>query len=209
MKRFFLSIAAVVVLASPAVAEFEDGLIAYTRGDYMTAFQEWYPLAEEGDAVAQNRIASMFLLGRGVAKDFSEAINWFRQSAEQGDAASQFELGMIYKRGVAAGQDYVEAQNWFNMGAVQGDARSQYQLGQLYKNGLGVAPDPVEAYKWFNLAAGAANGREYALANTERKLMERDMSPDQISTAQSLARDWRAAHPVEDMRTMEEESEEE
>ena len=122
MKRLFLSIATVIVFASPAVAEFEDGLIAYTRGDYVSAFQEWYPLAQDGDAVAQNRLASMYLLGRGVAKDYSEAENWFRQSAEQGDAASQFELGMMYKRGIAVGQDYGEAQNWFNLGANQGDA---------------------------------------------------------------------------------------
>ena len=37
----------------PATAsDFGSGLSAYNRGDYITAFRDWYPLAEHGDAAA-------------------------------------------------------------------------------------------------------------------------------------------------------------
>jgi hypothetical protein len=35
--------------AEPATAgDFRSGLSAYNRGDYITAFRDWYPLAESG-----------------------------------------------------------------------------------------------------------------------------------------------------------------
>jgi TPR repeat protein len=36
------------------------------RGDYATAFREWLPLAEQGDALAQQYLGNMYATGRGV-----------------------------------------------------------------------------------------------------------------------------------------------
>ncbi len=141
MKRLVLGLAAAIAVTTSAFAEFEDGQIAFTRGEYATAFEEWFPLAREGDAVAQNRIGSLYLRGRGVAQDFVEAGNWFRAAADQGDADSQFELGLIHKRGIGVESDPAAAFDWFQAAARQGNGRAQYQLGLLYKEGVGVAED--------------------------------------------------------------------
>ncbi len=34
-------------------ADFNKGLTAYDNGDYVTALNEWRPLAEQGDAIAR------------------------------------------------------------------------------------------------------------------------------------------------------------
>ncbi len=51
MKRTWLGLSIVVglalMLATPILAGFQEGLDAYTRGDYDTALKEFRPLAEQ------------------------------------------------------------------------------------------------------------------------------------------------------------------
>jgi len=39
--------------------DFDKGYAAYKSGDHATAFREWRPLAEQGDAVAQYNLGLM------------------------------------------------------------------------------------------------------------------------------------------------------
>ena len=58
MRRIAATLTFIVALlfsAGSAWADFDDGEAAYRRGDLATAFQEWLPLAEQGDARAQSR----------------------------------------------------------------------------------------------------------------------------------------------------------
>ena len=45
-------------------------------------------LADQGDASAQHALGSMYLSGRGIAKDARKGLVWWRKSAEQGYAVS-------------------------------------------------------------------------------------------------------------------------
>ena len=47
----------IVCLAMPTWADFQAGLEAYNRGDYMTALREFRPLADQG-AIVQGLLAS-------------------------------------------------------------------------------------------------------------------------------------------------------
>ena len=71
--------------------------------------------------------------------------------------------------------------------ASQGDAESQCNLGVMYANGEGVPQDFVQAHTWFNLAAaqGHTNGA------TNRDLVAKEMTPQQIGQAEELARNWK------------------
>ena len=60
------------------MADYQDGLEAYERGDYATAMQEWRPLAEQGDAIAQYNFGLMYAFGQGVVQDYAEAVKWYR-----------------------------------------------------------------------------------------------------------------------------------
>jgi uncharacterized protein len=86
MRRLFQSVlaAAFLAMASVAVAgPFEDGQAAYDRHDYTTALQVWQPLADHGDAKAQNKLGNMYAHGRGLARDYAQALKWYRLAADQ------------------------------------------------------------------------------------------------------------------------------
>ena len=58
-----------LALPGPAIADqFSDGVTAYNRLDYTTALRFSRPLAERGNAAAQNNLGSAYENGRGVAK---------------------------------------------------------------------------------------------------------------------------------------------
>jgi hypothetical protein len=129
----------------------------------------------------------MYAKGRGVPKDDTEAVKWYRLAAGQGNAKAQSNLGVMYDLGRGVPQDYAEAVKWYRFAAGQGNAKAQYNLGLMYKRGRGVPKDYAEAHKWFNLAA--SRGHKEAVKN--RGIVSRLMSRDQIAEAQRLAREWK------------------
>ena len=76
--------------------DFGKGMTAYDRGDFATAFSQWMPLAEQGDADAQYNLGVMYDNGEGVTQDDAEAVKWYRRAAEQGNAFAQHNLGVMY-----------------------------------------------------------------------------------------------------------------
>ena len=82
-----------------AAADYESGYAAYWRGDYQTAYREWRPLAEQGDAQAQYNLGMMYESGKGVAGDSAEAVKWHRRAAERGYLEAQLRLGVMHDNG--------------------------------------------------------------------------------------------------------------
>ncbi len=110
-----------LLLSTQAHANFQEALDAHKRGDYALAFKEYKTLADQGDALAQTMLGSMFDMGNGVAKDPQEAVRWYRLAAVQGDATGQLMLGIHYFYGKGVRQDYTEAHWWLSLSAAQGN----------------------------------------------------------------------------------------
>jgi len=125
--------------------DFQDGVDAYERKDYKTAYKLWLPLAEQGFAQAQFNLGVMYDKGLGVPQDYKEAVKWYRLSAEQGEAYAQFNLGVLYAKGQGVPQDYKEAIKWYRLAAEQGHHEAQTNLGAMYGKGQGVPQDYKEA----------------------------------------------------------------
>ena len=119
MKYVFGFLAAILL---PVVvhAGFEEGVAAYIRDDYDTAYRELLPLAQQGNAVAQLALGWMYREGHGAPQDYKEAMKWYRLVAEQGEADAQFNLGVMYVKGRGVPQDYVQAHLWYTLAAAQG-----------------------------------------------------------------------------------------
>ena len=60
----------------------------------------------------------MYEDGKGVARDYAEAVKWYRLAAEQGDATGQINLGAMYYQGRGVAQDYVRAYMWADLAAA-------------------------------------------------------------------------------------------
>ncbi len=115
-----------------AYAGLDEGLAAYNKADFKTALKEWKPLAEQGDADAQNNLGVMYANGQGVAQDDKQAVSWYRKAAEQGDAKAQYNLGNMYDQGRGVAQDDKQAASWYRKAAEQGHAQAQNNLGVMY-----------------------------------------------------------------------------
>ncbi|NYT26862.1 MAG: SEL1-like repeat protein [Candidatus Thiodubiliella endoseptemdiera] len=77
-------------------ADFLAGMKYYKQGDFDSAFQEWMPLAREGNhAISQYNIAQMYRLGKGVEQDNQEALKWFRKAANQGVSIAQERINTL------------------------------------------------------------------------------------------------------------------
>ena len=149
-------------------------------------FLEYKAKAEQGDAEAQFNLGFCYDDGRGVRKDYGEAVKWYRKAAEQNFAPAQFNLGYCYDNGEGVAKDYVEAVKWYRQAAEQGHAEAQYNLGCGYANGQGVARDKVEAYAWFSMAAKAD-----ADAAERRNLLRKELTPKQFTDAQKRMKELR------------------
>ena len=175
-----------LLVGNPASsADVQKGFDAYNRGDYATALQEWTPLAEQGDVLAQALLGAMYENGYGVPQNYKTAVKWFRRAAEQGYASAQSNLGFMYENGQGVTQDYKTAIKWYTLAAEQGFAIAQSNLGLSYGNGRGVLQDYVRAHMWFNIAASSGDKD----ASKYRDIFAKLMTPADISKAQDLAQE--------------------
>ena len=94
-----------VPAAAPAMSQFGQGVAAYDRADYATAYRMWRPLADQGHASAQYNLGVSYDNGQGVAQDYAAAVSWYRKAADQGNASAQSNLGLMYAKGQGVAQD--------------------------------------------------------------------------------------------------------
>ncbi len=105
MKRVLIGMVLFVGLALPVRA---------------AGLEEFKPLAEQGDAMAQYYLGFMYFEGLGVPKNDAEAVKWYRKAADQGIARAQYELGLMYFRGLGVPRDRAEAYFWWTLAAARG-----------------------------------------------------------------------------------------
>src|SRR5258708_14554818 len=79
-------------IASAVAGPWEDGTAAYNRGDYVPAVRLFRPLAEQGNAKAQNMLGVMYRRGQGVAPNSVRAFVWFRRAAAPGGPTAKTQL---------------------------------------------------------------------------------------------------------------------
>ena len=88
------AVMAIIVAGTPAVlaGPWEDGMVAYNRGDYVPAMKLFRPLAHAGNVKAQNALGVMYRRGQGVARNSARAFMWFSLAARKGDTQAKASL---------------------------------------------------------------------------------------------------------------------
>ena len=145
LNKIFLSLCFMVICAVG---------FAQTASDYRKA-------AEQGDAVAQFNLGNCYYTGKGVTKDYSQAVYWYRKAAEQRVARAQYNLGYCYLQGQGVSQDYSQAFIWLKKAAEQGVSEAQNFIGAFYSDGSGVVQDYAQAIYWWKKAAEQGNALSY------------------------------------------------
>ena len=186
MKLITLAFAALLTVTSTQLAaqDFEEGLAAAQVGDFLTALQEWEPLAASGNPRAQFGLGFMYDNGQGLPQDDIEALKWYHLAAEQGHSDAQLNLGAMYRNGRGAPENFVLAAKWYRIAAKQGHSLAQDNLGTLYYFGHGVSQNNLTAHMWSNLAFIGGSIE----AGPRRDFIAEEMTQDDLAIAQDMAK---------------------
>ncbi len=142
---------------------YENGLGGLTKSadDAVT----WYrKSAEQGFAVGQSSLGTMYLEGRGTVRSYSSAARWFQKAADQGNTIAQLNLGKLYRDGRGVTKNLSLAARNFRKAANGGNAEAQYAVGQAYANGEGFTKSPSLAAQSYRKAADQGHmDAQYAL----------------------------------------------
>ena len=180
-----------VAASSTAFAGFDEGIEAYTHGDFETALSTFRPLAEDGVSGAQYNLGLMYAYGQGVPQNYDEAIKWYRQAAENRYRMAMHNMGDFYAAGKGVQQNYTEAAKWFRAAAENGFVNSQHNLGALYLHGKGVPQSSIEAYAWLSVAAASGNEGEIRV----RDIVARTLTKTNLKAGQKLAKEYLEMYP--------------
>lgn len=133
-----LALAAMPVMAFPE--ESIDGLAAYYLEDYEQALKILRPLAEDGEAEAQDLLGRMYERGHGVTQDGQRALELYRLAADQGYPAAQVNLGWLFALGEGVTQDLIVAHMWWNVASANGAEHARKSRDLL---ALSMNPDQI------------------------------------------------------------------
>jgi uncharacterized protein len=132
---------------------YRQGVDAYERGDYTTAFKILEPLALEGNIEAQTKISRMYKHGHGVPEDLIGGFYWALVASETVYARSQSTLAKMYFDGLGLPQDFEKAAERYEIAANHGSAAAAFDLGEMYREGQGVPQSYRTAVRWYKQAA--------------------------------------------------------
>jgi len=112
--------------------------------------------AERGYAEAQAQLGWSYAGGRGVPRDDTLALEWYRKAAAQEPCSSRGETSAGRTRTVVASlEDPVQAVAWYRRAAEADSAFAQPRLVRMYEYGNGVEIDLAAAADWYRKGAEA------------------------------------------------------
>jgi TPR repeat protein len=141
----------------------EDGKVAAIP----KALRSYRIAAAAGHREAQFALASL-LAGSALARDRSEAAEWYGRAHEAGHGTAANRLGELYRDEVGERQQLFRARELFQLAAEQGNVDAMYNLAQMQNQGHGGIRDTDMALQWYSRAAAA--GHERAVKVVERLL---------------------------------------
>ncbi len=123
--------------------------------------------------------------------NYEKALEKLVPLATKGHAPSQYNLGVMHEWGNGVPRNNVEAMKWYRLSAEQYHKDAQNNLGAMYSKGEGTEQSFVDALKWFVISS--ENGSEAGRKNID--IVEKRMTPEQITEARKIAREWTRKHP--------------
>jgi hypothetical protein len=109
----------------------------------------------------------MYYHGKGVSRDYKEAMRWYTKAAEQGNAQAQYFVGGMYAIG-------------------RGSLFATILDAMEIPCPLDVPRDYQTAYVWLSLAVASGHGKEAAALRDE---MARKLHPQQLETAKARVKE--------------------
>jgi TPR repeat protein len=75
-----------------------------------------------------NALGNMYLNGKGVDQDYSEALIWYEKAAEKGYGSAMCNIGQLYRQGFGVPVDKVKAEEWYRKAIIAGHDHAKEEL---------------------------------------------------------------------------------
>lgn len=121
---------------------YKQGTDAFYKGDYRTSLRAFKPLAEQGNASAQNYLGAMYYNGTVVTpRDYALSAFWFRKAADLGHANAQYNLATMYNEGKGVKKNPSEALNLLRRASEQGQPDAKKALARMQQRNEETSSD--------------------------------------------------------------------
>jgi len=114
-----------------------------------------YRRAEAGNSQAMFELGWDYADGKGVRKDETSAVVWYRKAADAGEVNAMNNLALMYMNGTGVSRDNEQALSWFRKASSAGHAGAMVGLGYMYEHGYAVPQSYQEAVNWYRKGAEA------------------------------------------------------
>jgi len=172
------------------VSEFGKGVNAYRAGEFKTAYEIWLPLANGGNAKAQNALGHLYRSGLGVETDLAISRQWYTKSAVAGDRVGLFSLGDIARSTAKTKGERAKALILIKKAANLNYAAAQYDMASTLQKGQDLPANDAEAYFWVSLALE----NNYKKAQALKELLAMSLSQAEIQAQSKRVQEWLAKH---------------
>ena len=147
--KYGIALGLALLWALPAAAGVTEGLSYFDNQQYPQAFDEFKPLADGGNEVAQYYTAYLYLNGYGITKNEALGLSYLQKSVDQGYEKAMALMGYLLAEGIYVTQDKDKAVQLYTKAAEAGDDDARLNLGVLYYLGDGVERDMDVALDYF------------------------------------------------------------
>lgn len=142
------------------LSKFAKGLIFY-RGlgvekDYVSAYNIFKELAEDGYVKGETYLGIMYGLGYGVPKNLKRAFYWNMRAAKQGSTTAQYALAVDYFYGESVDKNYDLAFKYATLASSK-NSDAMYLVGYMYENAISVERNVAEAKRCYTMSAKFGN----------------------------------------------------
>ncbi len=93
------------------------------------------PIAKSGDPRAQFFLAGCYYMGKGTAKDITQAFYWMEKAANNGDSNAQCNLASMYRNGEGTPVDEEQAMIWLKKAVANNNPEATLNLAMCYFTG--------------------------------------------------------------------------
>ncbi len=140
-RLFPLALLLALLAAGPCHAGFDEGVQAYTNGDFEGAAREFIPLAKQGHADSQYMLGMLYEEGQGLPRDDVEAAFWYARAADQGFVDAYFALGQLFVHRKGPRLDRMGAHHWFSLAKEYGHRLADQEM---QRNLNAMSPEMAE-----------------------------------------------------------------
>mgnify|MGYP001819462967 FL=1 len=164
----------------------------YKNGNYEKALKDATPLAKQGISAAQTLLGNMYERGRGVAKDYGIAIEWYMKAYKQGDVSAEYWLNLLHNKATPLSCNSKLVEKILLPLAIEGYPPAMNSLCVDYTMGLCQLPqDFLLARAWCEKAAhhglpSAKNMLDQTIPEMENHAVQRQNEIKQYERKASL-----------------------